>query len=570
MAGSTFGQADSTINKEVEVFKAYQPSISDAYKISTNPIINDTIVYAPVFEYHIFSKDVPIEKNINHLPVVTLGNPPKTKSKTGYAKAGFGNALSPYGEVVVNTAPTKNTDFGLQLFHFSSNPKVKLNNDLKIKAPNSNSLARIFVKNYFRKSVMVWDINYQRTGYSYYGFPLTDTTIFNQIPASHGDLGQRQALNTASSGFKLKNMDTRTKLDYTVGLGYDYFWNNTGQTSHHAEYNGLYTQRNRNYQVLLDSKFEYFYEDSVLDYSNDTLSIHQYFHVAIAPQISLNKDIYELKAGFNLSTMINADSTMLWHISPKIYFAYHPIKGILTLFAGTDGGFAPNSYQQTVYANQYINNFTSTKPSNKVFEIYGGLKGKLSRKLAYMFDVNYAINKNEALHYLSQTNTNEIVLLDNRFRTSYDDISTLKFGGNLRFSGTRLMLELKGNYYLYNAKSMSTVLSYRPDFDASFSSSFQVTDRIKATINGEIVGPRLALIESHNIVTSSTSHILTITNEISTLPTILNLNLGAEYAYTKNIGFFIDAQNILNQNYQIWQGYNHQGMLIMLGGRYTF
>lgn len=563
-------QSDSTINKEVEVIKAYQPSISEAFKISTNPLINDTITYTPTFEYQIFSKDVPIEKNINHLPVVTLGNPPQVKPETGYVKAGFGNALTPYGELLINATPTKNTDFGLQLFHFYSRPNIKLNNQLKLKAPYSNSLGRIFMKSYFRKAVMDWDLNFQRQGLSYFGFPLTDTTAYRQNEAVIGNLNEKQILNTASTFFNLKNTNARAKLDYNIGLGYDYFWNSTGQTAHHAEYTGLFAHQYRNFQVMADSKFEYFLHDSILHNLENTITNHQFFHVALAPQIKINKEVYEAKAGFNLSTMLHADSSMLWHISPKIYFAYHPIKGILTLFAGSDGGFSPNNYQQMFSQNQYIDYTTDMKPTQKVIGLYGGFKGKMSRKLSYLFDVNYNICKNEVIYYLNQVDINGNILIDNLFKTDYDDINTLKFGGNIRYSSSGFMLELKGNYYSYNAKNINTILSYRPDFDATLSTSIPITKRINTTLNASLIGPRKAYIVSEKTVVTPASTIYSQEVINYNLPTIIDLNLGAEYSYSKNISFFCNAQNLLNQNYELWQGYNHQGILILLGGHYTF
>ena len=148
-------QIDTTMNKEVEVIKAYQPTINAAVKISDNPKIIDTVNYSPTFDYKIFSTTLSEEKSINPLPVVKLGNPPTTKSNTGFAKVGAGNSLTPYAELFINSAVSKKTDFGLQLMHFSSRSNIKLSNDQKVKAPYSENLALIFMKNNFRKSVLV-------------------------------------------------------------------------------------------------------------------------------------------------------------------------------------------------------------------------------------------------------------------------------------------------------------------------------------------------------------------------------------------------------------------------------
>jgi hypothetical protein len=557
-------QIDSTLNKEVEVIKSYQPSISEAYKIGSNPKITDTINYSPTFEYHIFSRDIPIEKNINHLPVVQLGNTPRTTSNTGYAKGGIGNALTPYGELIINTSPSKNSDFGIFLYHFSSNPKSTLNNDLKVKSPYSNTMAKVFVKNYFRKSLLDWDISYQRNRNTYYGFAPSDPLLYTKASPT---LNTKQVFNTFETQFKLQNTYLRSPIDYTIKFNTDYFKNKTGQSALHANYEGLFTKKEREYSLLLDTKFEYFLQDSIINYHDNTLSNHHYIHVRFSPQLSIKKELYELKAGFNIANLINGDSTLMWNISPKINFTYHPIKGVLTLFAGTDGGFTPNGYQQVVTNNPYINPQLDIKTSEEALRIYGGFKGKISQKLSYLFDVDFTLNKNEAFYYLSQYNYTSDTLINNTFDVSYDDINTLRFGGQLRYSSPKTMIALNGNYYNYDAKTLTT-LSHMPNYDFSLSTSVQITKEIKATIDATIIGAREAeyKIESFNSIDMSSQS----ATEIYDLNTIVNINMGAEYTYTKNISFFIDIQNLLNQNYELWQGYNNHGMLLLLGGRYIF
>ena len=57
-AGFTvFAQSESSLDKEVEVIKAYQPNVLDAQKITSNPSINDTVNYSPEFDYRIFSTE---------------------------------------------------------------------------------------------------------------------------------------------------------------------------------------------------------------------------------------------------------------------------------------------------------------------------------------------------------------------------------------------------------------------------------------------------------------------------------------------------------------------------------
>lgn len=556
-----FGQTEPTLNKEVDVIKAYQPNISDAQKIMHNPSINDTVNYVPEFEYRIFSNDIEVEKTINHLPVVKLGTPPTQKPNTGYAKAGFGNAITPYAEVFVNTSPNRNVDFGLHLFHYSSQAKVMLSNQLLTKAPYNNNMAKIFVKNQFRKAVLDWDLSFNREGFTYYGFPGTDSLLYQSHLISSTVLNSKQAFNNAAANFNLRNTQSRTNFDYNMNLGYNYFWSFTGQTAHNAGFNGLFTTRYRKFNMNYDTHFAFNQQSNINHYFDSTLNSRHFFELGIKPYVAYSKGNIELRAGINLESLINADSVFKFHISPKIDFAYHPIRDMLTIFAGIDGGFKPNAYPQAVKQNPYMNYMYDMKPSEEVISFYGGLKGKISRRFSYMFDVNYAINKNDVFYYLSETRSATDTIVNNLFDVEYDDVNVLRFGGNLRYSSEKVIVELKGNYYMHEAKNLTT-LSLTPEFDASLFANVYITKQISTTLNAKLVGPREAV---YRIYETSTSR-----NEIFNLPMFIDISLGADYEFSNDLKFFINASNLINRKQEFWHGYNTPRLVIMLGARYTF
>ena len=53
-----FAQRDTTLTQEVEVVKAYKPSISDANKINDMPKMDEEQPQKPTFNYSIFSQPV--------------------------------------------------------------------------------------------------------------------------------------------------------------------------------------------------------------------------------------------------------------------------------------------------------------------------------------------------------------------------------------------------------------------------------------------------------------------------------------------------------------------------------
>lgn len=560
-------QSDTTLTKEVEVIKAYQPSISDAYKISINPRINDTITYVPVFEYRIQSQDIPVEKNINHLPAVKLGTPPREAMNKGFVRAGFGNAWSPVADLYFNTSPSKKTDFGLQLNHFSSRPNILLDNSMKVNAPYSENLARIFIKNTFKKAVLNWELNYQRDGFQYYGFPETDTLRYQTLLSdSLSGMNKRQAFNAAGTKFRLVNTHARSKLDYDVVMDYHYFWNVTGQTAHDASYDGRFAKKIRNIDYHLATRFEYYNQDSIINRIDSLNNRHQFYHAAITPSLRIDKEIFQFQAGINLASMIGADTMLLWHISPEIYFAYHPIPGIMTLFVGTNGGFNANGYRASVQNNPYQMEQLELYPREKIIGFYGGFKGKFSRKISYLFDMDYSIYQHQAFYYLSKNITSSDTLIHNQFNVEYDGLNQLRFGGNLHYSGTSVMVNLSGNYYLNQDKTL-TVLPHMPDYDLSLKASIDINKKLSTNIHFSLVGKRDAL---YKIIDQSNPDLLLTSNEIQTLKPLLGLKLGAKYAFSDKLGFFAEINNTLNQHTAVWQGYNQPRMLVLAGATYTF
>jgi len=53
------------------------------------------------------------------------------------------------------------------------------------------------------------------------------------------------------------------------------------------------------------------------------------------------------------------------------------------------------------------------------------------------------------------------------------------------------------------------------------------------------------------------------------MPTHFNLNLSAEYRYSKILSFWAKLNNIANNHYYEWAYYPSQGFLFMLGFTYS-
>jgi outer membrane receptor protein involved in Fe transport len=103
--------------------------------------------------------------------------------------------------------------------------------------------------------------------------------------------------------------------------------------------------------------------------------------------------------------------------------------------------------------------------------------------------------------------------------------------------------------------------------------SVKITSKISGKFDATVIGPRKAEILITNYEIDPKNGLLSapvVTLKEYDLKTIIDVSLGANYSYNNKLNFFLDVKNLINQNYEVWHGYNAQGILFMAGARYTF
>src|SRR5690606_2019233 len=78
----------------------------------------------------------------------------------------------PYGEIFFNSQNTKNTMFGIHGRHLSSHGKINLEGGDRVKSPFAENEAEMFIKHMVKNSVLSVNLNFNRNGFNYYGYPV--------------------------------------------------------------------------------------------------------------------------------------------------------------------------------------------------------------------------------------------------------------------------------------------------------------------------------------------------------------------------------------------------------------
>lgn len=589
LATAAFAQRDTSLTQEVEVVKAYNPTISDANKINDMPKIDEEEQQKPTFNYSIFSQPVYSSFDVSELKAATISRPQKQDNGFGLVRAGLGNYNKPYGEIFFNSQNTRNTIFGIYGKHLSSHGKLKLEGGDKVKAPFSENEAEIFVKHLFRNSILSVNVDFTHNGFNYYGYPVDSIpTLLREEDQDINYLGQRQTFSKGGININLKSENNnRQDLTFDFNFLYDYFGTKTDQREHFGKFSidlnkPLYTGA-----AMLDAGVTFVRTDNIFNKNLDTLGNSQQIWLTVKPAYYLGGDMASIRAGFNAWVVQDKDASLVAKIAPNVRVNFAPVKEIINIFAGVDGNFKNNHYSKIAYENPFIDPEHDVKNTFEKLHIYGGFDGKFATKTNFKLSVDYSMINDQPLYYLFEyvyplvddiNNSPDPSIVDNDFKIMYDDMDLLKFNAEIFHTASeKLDLLLTGNYYVYKMDEQEQAWNL-PDWDAKLSVGYKITDQLSVSSDIYAIGARTALIlESQSFENPTPTPTLSLrtssvplTQKSYNLNTIIDMNFNANYRITQNFSIFGQLNNFGFQKYERWFGYPVQSFNFLAGLSYAF
>ena len=86
-------------------------------------------------------------------------------------------------------------------------------------------------------------------------------------------------------------------------------------------------------------------------------------------------------------------------VYPQINASIALVENIMIFYAGAEGTLQQNTYHNFVSENQFVSPTLFVAPTDKQFDVFGGLKGKVSNNLSY--NVRGSVMSEKAKHCLS-------------------------------------------------------------------------------------------------------------------------------------------------------------------------
>ncbi len=532
---------NAQIDHNVQVVKAYKPSISDAYKMNALPKIADTVRLESVFKYHISPKPISIDFQLEPIRPARLQGEPLTKLYHTYIKLGFGNYLTPMAEIHYNSLRSKKYSLGAYYKHLSSFGKLKIRGQ-KVYAGYSNNTLGIYAKKFIKKRQTLYsDIDLSRNVFYYYGYtPYTYEVVSKQKQ----DLDKQHFLSaTINTGIKNNYMDS-LHLSYKTDLNLkhleDYYKNQENEIQIQTELGKYFNEELQ--AMFLDLTL---YNN---DYTDTTLNSAI---LNVKPQASVVGEEWRIEIGLNFTADIYKDDVS-YHNYPDVLFQYNVIDNYLIPYIGFSGYLQKNSMRNIVAENQFIVPGTYVNNTNHKMIFKGGMKGNFTPEITYDFNAAYSVIEN--MYFF----VNDFDASSNKFNVIYDDMEMMHLHGDIDYKRTeKLNFILSGDFYQYLMAQEMKAWN-KPDFTASMLTKYNLRNKILLNINLFAVGNRYTKFIDDNDQP-----------EAVLLDAYFDANLGIEYRYSKILSGFINFNNVANMEYSRWYGYPVQRFNIMFGLTYS-
>ncbi|GIZ10491.1 TonB-dependent receptor [Flavobacterium sp. UMI-01] len=569
----TFAQKKETNigSEEVTVVKSYSPTIADAVKIGETPSLDDdsntkkeTIKYA-IFSFPVASTFAPLKGKAEDVE-----KSQREPLYDNYATLGFGNFSTLNAELFVNQELNNNDYVGGMFRHFSSRGGIK-NAELDTDYFDTN-IDLTYGANYNDMSFNL-DLGYKNQIYNWYGLPAGFGSL--QTPQQRTDLiksiNPQHSFNTYSIGG-------------TIGLGeqilsgahlkFLHFADTFGSTENRFYVKPTFQFEVGEQAVKTDLLVDYVggsFENNYTQTNTEEIK-YGYTNIGLSPSFVMLKDDWTLNLGASIFYSMDLENNKnAVFVYPQVNASYKVVGDLMLFYTGVKGGLEQNSYQQFADGNPFISptmedksSSTFIRPTDKQYDIYAGLKGKLANNVSYNLKASYLNEKNKALYKSNDYNenaSNAPYAFGNSFQVVYDDMKTLSFSGNLKASFSENVTFGIGatvNEYKNNFQEKAWNL---PKVELDSNLDVVITPKWFAGTQVFYVGERMDIQQNTSIVLPSSA---------VELPSYFDVNAHLGYKHNDRLTGFLKANNLTNKGYQKWMNYPVQGLQIILGANYKF
>ena len=565
-----------TVDQNVTVEREYKPIIQDAGKIISVPEVIEPNVEKTAAKYTEFNFPLPVGQNIQTLSAAELEHQRRKNPNDAFVRIGLGNNLNNL------------LDFALPLLK-----KTDMRLDFKLnhlatfsKEAHSTTRAALEFNNNYRNSEFYAGVGLGHEYFKYYGeqFDMTGTPkdltslrtgIYEELNFVRVNrTAQLFSLDNIVNGADknvfwrfnafagIRSLPATEDIRYKGEVQYRLFDSRNGLTENIIHSKASFNTPNDRNRLGIDVEMQNMMYKT--DIANTVMNVWDAYTVfSMNPYYSIERERWDIRLG--LKSSFSFVHGRPFNPSPDVSFEWKAVPEWLAFYAGAGGSYKVNTLDGMFSENRFLFSDLRVQDTYTPVSAYFGVKIKPVYNLLFDAYVNYQyidnqyffINKDYAYSLLSSTvlgSPNDSIIYTNKFNVVYSAATLVKVGLRANYNLRNLVnIQLKGAYNGWDVEDLAMAWN-KPKFEADLTADWRVTRNLNVTSNVFFESERFAKLGEQSM----------------RMRPKVDINLGASYSYLNWFTLFGKVNNLTNNRYQEFYGYEVQGMNVLVGASFSF
>ncbi|MGY6521089.1 MAG: TonB-dependent receptor [Mongoliitalea sp.] len=453
----------------------------------------------------------------------------------GFARVGFGNYSSPILEGRYNLWEDGDYNAGAHFKHegFYTGPVAGRNSAEHF--TNFKADGNLY-KDFFQ---LYGGLKYDRHQFNFFGYDPENPLLTDFIP-------NQNTLQTFQVHAGIADLEKLEGLNYDARIGIRGF-NDQFQASENEILMAIHTDYWLNEKMFssidldlsLTSPRDEFYQDINRNY------------FGIRPSFEYRDSQLEVKVGANI--IVENDITLNkrsdFHVYPDVFAAYQ-IQDEIGAFVGFAGDVHRKTYLDFVNENPFLGPSNALLNTIQRYKVSAGAKGTVLDNLTY--EAGFSFGRFRNMHFFNPSSSDSL-----RFEILFDgETQVLNYFARAGFKYENWYFGSFGvDYYQYTTSELQGAF-HRPSVEVKWNNNFRPTEDWLIQMNVMAMGG----IQVFEVGTDN----------ITTLPTVLDLQLKADYKINNRVSVFAVGNNLLNRRNQRFINYPVRGIQGVLGATIKF
>lgn len=531
----------ATTIEEVEVIRDYRPVLADAVKIRRSPDLSNVRSFQPKLRYNVLDKRLNLPSGMGQLTIQDLKSTQQGELTNNYAKLGIGNFNSILGELYLNTGD-ENYQTGFYLKHLSQK------GDLEKQKFSEQNLG-VFGKSILERFTLTGELGLNRYGTAFYGM-VPDAGQLN------ANIENQKFNDIFLTGELLKNYDPQEdNISYSLKVDAYTFSDAFSAKENSFAISGYLNRGIQAFNLGANVSADLTgVKGKSYDRSNSIIRLN--------PYIRFQGANYKVTLGANFVSESGDSSRTNLFPSADLEFDIAP--QFVSIIGGVKGDVTKTSLRSLAQQNPYLNEDISINNTVDRLNIYAGVKGNVGATFGYKAKFFHRKIEDLALFVNNPDQPSKFDLIYDSGLDNTTSISGLEGEINVRVSQT---VNIGGKLNI-NEYKLST--EKEPWFMPSIliSSNARINISEKVFLNAEVLFSGETSAKTYDYL----SGIPYADQEalVKKVPAFADFSAGAEYRVNKQFGIFIQANNLLNTNYEKYLYYPRLGFNVFGGLNYSF